>query len=242
MAKYFNTIDHEKEINIKSGSNIDISSEMKILSSSIIAQSSFVQNLIQNLIFTTHSSVIFEAKKTLKKFPNPKARFSFISNYNYNSNDKIVDKVFSFVQSKFDEAYDLRNTLAHEVWSSSEAYPGEILFSSLDEQSRLSVARGKVKHLEDATALEAYNAAIRFIRKIRRVSVINLADALADLNLCAWILMQIDNIREEKDGLKREELRKGFLIFKATSHLFPEVDRLDGVSNYTNSLSKTINK
>lgn len=242
MERYFETIDQSTEINIKSGNDIGNLVEFKILSSSVIAQSSFVQNLIQQLIFTTHGAGIVDAKKVLKNFPNPKSRFDFISNYKYESDDKVVEKVFNFAQSLFNEVYDLRNTLAHEVWSSSDAYPGEVLFSSLDENSRLLVARGKVKHLPEATAVETYNATIRFIRKIRRVSIVHLENALADLNLCAWVLMQIDNIREEKDNVKREELRRGFLIFRATSHIFPEVDRLDGVSKYTSSTSKTINK
>jgi hypothetical protein len=210
------------------------------LSSIIISRCSFLQILLQQVIYITHGSEIVLAKKALKDFPNPKARIDFLCEFPYSKDDEVVYTVFQYAKSLFTDLYELRNILTHEMWSSSDEFKGSVIFSTLDEEARLLMASGRVWHAEDATPAEAYSATIRFINNVKIISNSDLHAALMDSNLCAWILMHIGHILDEQDLERRNEARRAFLVFKGTSHLFGDATKTPETISLKKSKRKTI--
>lgn len=164
----------------------------------------------------------------------------FISQFPYNKKDKIIDVVFEFGRALFLEIYDFRNVLVHESWASSEEFPGVVLFSSLDEESRLKLASGKLLHSLDTSSKDLYDATIRYIRNVKIVSNQNLMSAIIDADLCSYIFMAISHILSESDEEKKQKIREGFLIFKGTAHLFEEASLLSKKIDVTSSNNNTI--
>lgn len=242
MPKYYRTITQETHLSQKSGSALAVSQHFQILSSTILSKCSFIQNLIQQIIYISHGKELPSAKRTLKTFPNPKARVDFLCSFPYNDDDPVVVKVFNFARLLFAEIYELRNILAHEIWSSSESYPNLVLFSSLDENARLQMASGRLWHIEEATSQETLDATIRFIRSIKLLSIENLKSAVDDADLCGLCLLNIMNILSESDPIRKEDARKPFFVYKGTSHLFGEFPELSNSVEFSASRSKRINQ
>ncbi len=240
MSRYYDVITEKTELSHKSGSALVVSPDFRVQSSMILAQCSFMQNVIQRIIYTSHGAELVEAKKTLRQFPNPKARVEFLCSFPYKSNDFVVQRIFDFARELFFKLYEFRNVLAHEVWSSSEDYPGCVLFSSLDENARLLLASGRLWHERDMTPRETFDATIRFIRSVKVVTHEYIALAIRDAELCAWCLSQVDIVLTESDPQRRDEVRRAFLVYRGTSHLFvSELTPSDPV-DYSAARSKVI--
>ncbi len=242
MPKYYETLTQETNLNHKRGSALVVSPDFQVLSSIILSQCIFMQNLIQEIIFISHDKELIGAKKTLKKFPNPKSRVDFLCSFNYVHDDPVIIKVFNFARGLFSEIYELRNVMSHEVWSSSESYPDLVLFSSLDENARLQMASGLLLHVDETTSKEIYAAIIRFIRSTKIISHNNLITAKNDLDLCNICLMGIMNVLKETDPARKEEARKSFFVYQGTSHLFEDSLRSSIPSEFFASKTKTINQ
>ncbi|WP_296177639.1 hypothetical protein [uncultured Brevundimonas sp.] len=240
MSKYYNLIIEKTELNRRSGADSVVPFGFHELSVSVISQCSFLQSLMQQVIYITHGAEISAAKKALREFPSPKARMEFLCSFPYSEEDLVVSKVFEYARNLFHDLYELRNTLSHEVWSSSDDYDGCVLFSSLDEDARLLLVSGRIWHKEDATPLEVYNATIRYIRSVKIVSCVDLHLAMKDANLCAWILMNICNVLNEKDFEQKEKARRAFLVFQGTAHLFGDVVTTPETITFQSSRKKTI--
>jgi len=199
-----------------------------------------MQSQIQRIIYASHGEELSEAKKALKDAPNPKTRMKLLSSVQYSGSDPIVSSVFNYSQSLFLEIYELRNILAHEHWISSDEYKDAVLFAKLDEEARLMTASGRLYHKDDTTPQEIYDATIRYIRSLKVVSSTHLQNALKDAELCSWALMQISMVIDEQDPIKKEEVRKAFLVFKGTSHLFDESKRISKTVRTQSSKQKKI--
>ncbi|WP_170004353.1 hypothetical protein [Pseudopontixanthobacter vadosimaris] len=158
----------------------------------------------------------------------------------YTEADPIIAKVFQFARTLFRELYEFRNVLAHENWSSSEQFPGAVLFSSLDEESRLLLASNKLWYSEEATPQQIHDALIRFIRNAKIVTVANLYAAIRDAELCSWVLMNINNVLDESDVDRKEEARKAFRVYRGTSHLFNSPAGQGEAADYSGSKRKRI--
>jgi hypothetical protein len=210
------------------------------LSSLIICRCSFLQGLIQSVIYATHGLELLAAKHALKDFPSPKARMEFLSDFPYSDADSVISSVFDFARTLFLEIYELRNVLAHEDWRSSDAFNDVILFSSLDEEARLMLASGRLLHDDDTTPQQIYDATVRYIESVKIVSVADLKTALEDANLCSWILMQVSHVLNESDPAKKDKLREAFFVFRGTSHLFDVVTPSSGKVDVQSSRKKTI--
>lgn len=240
MPKYYRFMLDKSNLSKRSGSNTVIPLGFNELSSSLISQCSFIQSLIQQVIYITHGAEIFAANKTLKEFPNPKARIDFLCEFPFGNTDEIVSSVFDYSRSLFRDLYEFRNVLAHEIWSSSEDYENSIIFSKLDEESRLLMVSGKMWHIEGTSSRDVYNATIRYISNVKIASCSDLHSALKDADLCAWILMHIGNVINEPDPVRKEEARRAFLVFKGTSHLFGSHTATSEPVNFQTSRSKNI--
>lgn len=240
MAKYFDAITDGTKLKRNIGARLVVSPNFRLKSSAILSQCTFAQSLIQQIIYTTHGDQLVDAKRTLKKFPNPKARFDFLCEFPFTDADPIIYKVFQFARTLFREIYEFRNVLAHETWSSSEQFPNAVLFSSLDDESRLLLATGKLWYTSEITPQQVYDATVRFIRNAKIVTVAHLETAIRDADLCCWVLMNINNVLNESDTSRKEEARQAFLVYSGTSHLFdnPAVGAV--TADYSGSKSKTI--
>lgn len=240
MPKYYANINNRTKLNARSGTEVVLPLRFAEFSSLIISRCSFLQGLVQNVIYATHGQEIFDAKRKLKEFPSPRARIEFLSTFQYSESDPVVSSVFEFARSLFLELYELRNVLAHEDWRSSDDFGNMVLFASLDEEARLLLASGRLLNDPDTTPKEIYEATVRFIESVKVVSITNLKLAIADANLCSWILMQISQILNEPNLKKKEEIRKAFLLFRGTSHLFENVSSLPETVEVNSSRSKTV--
>lgn len=240
MAKYYDTIAKGTHLRYHTGSALVVSSEFRIMSSKILSQCVFLQSLIQQIIYTSHGDELIGAKRTLKSFPSPKARVDFLCSFPYSDDDPIISRMFDFSRTIFKELYELRNILSHEIWSSSEDYPGSVLFSTLDENSRLQMASGKLWYEESTVPQDIYDATIRFIRSVKVISHRHLRLAIADTNTCSWSLMHINNILNEKDPQRRADARQAFLVFRGTSHLFDAVPTSSKSVEFSSSRRKRI--
>lgn len=242
MSKYYKKIDDTSKIITRSGTEIILPEGFSDLSMSIIRLCSFSQGEIQNIIYITHGSELREAKQTLINFPSPKARMEFLSTFEYSEADPIISAVFNFARELFIEIYELRNVLAHENWMSSEDFRDAVLFSKLNEQAKLSMSSGKLLHQDQTKPEDVYNAIIRYIRNVKIVSVADLRNAFKDANLCAWILMQIGFVLGQADPVKKAEMRRAFLVFRGTSHLFDADIVSSGKVDVESSRGKTIRR
>lgn len=242
MQSYFTRIEEGHSIYRKAGSDLAIPPEFHLLASNINAQCNFIQATLQHIIFATHGPELLKANSTLKEFPNPKARIEFLCSFPYSKADPIVFKVFEHAKILFGHIYGIRNVLAHEIWSTSDDFPGSVVFSSLEEEARHLKTASLLLHEKKTSPEEIFEANIRLIRKLKVVSVENLANAINDANLCSWALMVIRNILDESDKEKRDELRRGFLIFEGTSHLFSENALSADPVQYSSSKLKTIRR
>jgi hypothetical protein len=240
VAKYFDTITEGTNLNRNIGANLIASTEFHLMSSIVLSQCTFAQSIIQQIIYTTHGDQLVDAKRALKDFPNPKARFDFLCDFPYTDADPIIAKVFQFARTLFREIYEFRNVLAHENWSASEQFPDAVLFSSLDDESRLLLASGKLWYIEETTPQQVYDAAVRFIRNAKIVTVAHLDAAIRDADLCSWVLMNINNVLNESDADRKEEARKAFRVYGGTSHLFDNPVGEGETADYSSSTSKTI--
>lgn len=238
--KYYKSIVEKTTISHRTGANIVVPAGFADLSCSIIQSCTVLQNLLQKIIYATHGAQLLAAKRTLKEFPNPKARIDFLCSFPYSEDDPTVLSAFNYARLLFRDVYELRNILAHELWASSEDYSDTVIFSSLDEQARLQMASGRIWHVETATSKEVHDAIIRFIRSLKLVTTTDLLEALRDANLCSWILMQIEVILDEKDPKRKEDARQLILQYRGTSHLFGDTQSADGILNFNTTKGKEI--
>lgn len=242
MPKYYRLLRECSTLRQCTGANITIPIGFTDLGLAIIQSCTLIQNLIQKIIYVTHGSEIMKARRTLKEFPNPKARIDFLYSYPYSEEDPVVLSSFNFARLLFLDIYELRNVLSHEVWASSNEHPETILFSSLDEQARLLTASGRIWHVEDATSQETLDAILRFIHSVKLVNIADLISAKGDADLCLWILMQIQSILDEEDPDRKEEARQLFLRYKGTAHRFKGTIASTGSLEFNAIKSKTINR
>lgn len=218
--KYCTPITESTVLDRRSGANAVTPPRFNELGTSFVSTCTYLQSLLQHVIYVTHGAELLEAKRTLKAFPNPKARIDFLCSYPYSEADPVVSSVFEYARILFRDLYEFRNVLCHELWSSSDAYPDAVIFSSLDEEARILMTSGRMWHTEDATPQEVLDATIRYIRSVNIVRIADLNAALCDANLCALILIHVGTVLNEKDPARREEARHHFRVFQGTSHLF----------------------
>ncbi|QLF93426.1 hypothetical protein HW090_09540 [Pseudomonas sp. ABC1] len=240
MPKYYKLITESTNLSRRVGTSAVIPRDFRDLSSSIISSCTFLQSLIQQIIYVTHGAELLAAKHILKKFPNPKARIDFLCSFPYSEADPIIFSVFDYAKHLFQDLYELRNILSHEVWASSEDHGDAVIFSSLDEEARLLMASGKMWHMENMTSKEVFDATVRYIRSVKVVTSTDLRIAMGDANLCSWILMHIGNVLNEQDATRKAEARQLFLQYKGTSHLFADIPPATGVLNFNASRNKEI--
>lgn len=240
MPKYYKLITESTTISQRTGAGAVIPTGFKDLSASIVSSCTFLQSLLQQIIYITHGAELITAKRILKEFPNPKARIDFLCSFPYSEADPVVLTVFDYARLLFRDLYELRNILSHEVWASSDEYGDAVIFSSLDEEARLLMISGRMWHVENVTSQEVFDAMVRYIRSLKIVASSDLHAAMLDANQCSWILMHISNILNEQDATKKAEARQLFLQFKATSHLFPGTPSSAEPLNFNASRGKTI--
>lgn len=240
MAKYFDCITQKTELTRKKGVLLSVPDGFLAISAQLIAQCSSLQGEIQNIIYVSHGAELIGARKALKDHPSPKARLDFLCEFPFHDDDPALIRVFDFARSLFREIYELRNVLAHENWGSSEHYPGAVLFTSLDEESRLSMASGRLWHYADATPQETYEATVRFIRRVKIVRPDQLMLALSEASTCSWVLMTLSQLLNTADREKREKTRQALAAFESTAHLFDHDISLPTEVEVSNSKSKTV--
>lgn len=224
----------------RSGTNSIIPAGFRDLSASIVSSCTFLQSLLQQIIYVTHGAELLAAKRILKEFPSPKGRIDFLCSFPYSEVDPVVLSVFDYARLLFRDLYELRNILSHEVWASSEDYDNAVIFSSLDEEARFLLVSGRIWHVENSTSQEVFDAMVRYIRSVKIVTSDELHAAMGDANLCSWILMNISNVLNEQDATKKAEARQIFLQYKGTSHLFAGTPPTTGSLNFNASRRKTI--
>ncbi|WP_133244895.1 hypothetical protein [Caulobacter radicis] len=242
MRKYFKNIENCSNLNYKSGSSIVVAHDFYVLSAIVVSKCSFIQDQIQQIIYRTHGRELLGAKRALKNFPNPKSRVDFLCSYPYSNNDNTIKIVFDYVRTIFSNLYELRNILSHEVWFSSDDFPSKVLFHTLDENSKLLMAQGKIWHDEDAGAQYTYDAIIKFIKSVKVIDKFDLEMSIKDIDVCSWSLMIISGILDCDDEERREAARQSFLVFRGTSHLFDEAPASPGGVEFSSSRNKTINQ
>ena len=240
MPKYYKLITQSTAISRRTGTGAIIPTGFRDLSASIVSSCTFLQSLLQQIIYVTHGAELIAAKRALKEFPNPKARIDFLCSFPYSEADPVVLSVFDYARLLFRDLYELRNILSHEVWASSDDYGDAVIFSSLDEEARLLMVSGRMWHMENVTSQEVYDATVRYIRSVEIVASADLHAAMGDANWCSWILMHISNVLNEQDATKKAEARQLFLQSKGTSHLFAGTPPTTEPLTFNASRSKTI--
>lgn len=240
VPKYYRLITESTALERRSGTSAVVPAGFRDLSASIVAGCTFLQSLLQQIIYVTHGAELLAAKRTLKEFPNPKDRINFLCSFPYSEADPIVSSVFEYARLLFRDLYELRNILSHEVWASSDVYGDAVIFSGLDEEAKLLMVSGRIWHAEEATSQEVFNATLRFIRSVKIVTNADLHTAMSDANLCSWILMHIGNVLNEQDATRKEEARRLFLQYNGTSHLFKDALPTTGTVIFKASRSKNI--
>lgn len=240
MPKYYKLITESTTLARRSGASAVIPSGFKDLSASLVSTCTFLQSLLQQIIYITHGAELVAAKRTLKEFPNPKARIDFLCSFPYSEADPVVLSVFDYARLLFRDLYELRNILSHEVWASSDIYDDAVIFSTLEEEARLLMVSGRVWHAENATPQEVFDATVRYIRSVKIIASADLQAAMGDANLCSWILMHIGNVLNEQDATRKAEARQLFLQYKGTSHLFADASPTTGTLSFKALRSKSI--
>ncbi|MBO1012037.1 hypothetical protein IPU70_00655 [Achromobacter sp. SD115] len=240
MPKYYKSIIESTTISRRTGTGAVIPIGFRDLSASIVSSCTFLQSLLQQIIYVTHGAELIAAKRALKEFPNPKARIDFLCSFPYSEADPVVLSVFDYARLLFRDLYELRNILSHEVWASSDDYDDAVIFSSLDEEARLLMVSGRMWHMENVTSQEVFDATVRYIRSVKIVASADLNAAMGDANWCSWILVHISNVLNEQDAAKKAEARQLFLKAKGTSHLFAGTPPITEPLNFNVSMRKTI--
>ncbi len=240
MPKYYKLITEGTTLARQSGAGTVIPAGFRDLSASIVSTCTFLQSLLQQIIYVTHGAELLAAKRTLKEFPNPRARIDFLCSFPYSEADPIVLSVFEYARLLFRDLYELRNILSHEVWASSDVYGDAVIFSGLDEEARLLMVSGRIWHTENTTPQEVFDATVRYIRSVKIVTSADLQTAMGDANLCSWILMHIGTVLNEQDATRKGKARQLFLQYKGTSHLFAGTPPSAGIRTFTASRSKNI--
>ena len=136
MSKYYRCLDGTNKIETKSGVGVVLPEGFANLSAEVINQCSYLQSLIQTVIYAAHGPAFSASKAILNKLSSPKKRMEFLRSFQYDPADPVVATVFRFAQDLFSEIYDLRNVLAHEIWMSSKDFEQAVLFSDLQEDAR----------------------------------------------------------------------------------------------------------
>ncbi|WP_133244717.1 hypothetical protein [Caulobacter radicis] len=242
MRKYFKNLETETVINRKIGHAIKIDAEFYFLSSNIISQCSFIQQIIQQIIYTSHGKEISAARKALSEIPNPKSRVDFICDFQYKTKDITIDRVFNYARDIFKDIYELRNILAHEIWSSSEDHVDAVLFSTLAAESAFLTSNAKLIHDEDARSKEIFDSIIRFIRSLKIITLNDMHEATKDMVLCIWALSNIRNILDVEKEEEKAAAREAFFVFSGTSHLFPDIKPRSNTAEFLAKKEKTIRK
>jgi hypothetical protein len=237
---YYSHITEETTLSQSTGVGAVIPPQFLVLSSLLISRCSFIQKLIQEIVFISHGAELLEARQALDDFPNPKARIEFLCSFSYPEDDPVVSKVFEYSKLLFHKLYTLRNILAHESWSSSNDHAGSVLFVGLGEEARLLMASGRVWHKPEATPQEVYDATIRYIRSVEVVSANDLEAAVRDSDLCAWMLSNTAIVLNEKDPARKEVAREAFIVFQGTAHLFNATSPSSTVIKFNAHRTKTI--
>lgn len=240
MPKYYKLITESTTLSRRTGTGAVIPTGFRDLSASIVSSCTFLQSLLQQIIYVTHGAELLAAKRTLKEFPNPKARIDFLCSFPYSEADPVVLSVFNYARLLFRDLYELRNVLSHEVWASSDDYGDAVIFSSLDKEARLLMVSGRIWHMKNVASQEVFDAMVRYIRSVKVIASADLHAAMGGANLCSWILMHIGNVLNEQDATKKAEARQLFLQYKGTSHLFADTPPTTGSLNFNASKSKTI--
>lgn len=240
MPKYYRSITESTTISRRTGAGAVIPAGFRDLSASIVSSCTFLQSLLQQIIYVTHGAELIAATRALKEFPNPKARIDFLCSFPYSEADPVVLSVFDYARLLFRDLYELRNILSHEVWASSDDYVDAVIFSSLDEEARLLMVSGRTWHMENVTSQEVFDATVRYIRRAKIVVSADLHAAMGDANWCSWMLMHISNVLNEQDATKKSEARQLFLQSKGTSHLFAGTPPTTEPLNFNASRSKII--
>lgn len=225
MSEYYSRITDKTSIRTRQGRAAIIPIGFRKSSALIISRSSFLQLLIQKILYTTHGPEIQEAITAANDNASPKKRMEYLCSIEYGVNDEVLSTVFSHAQKIFEKIYELRNVLAHEVWMSCDEYRFKVLFSSLKEEERLQKTISRLRYDERSTSREVSDAITRYIGKTKVIGCEDLERAIRDIKLCEWILMTINHIHEEEDSKKKSDLKMTFLTFRGTSHLFKEARR-----------------
>lgn len=240
MKKYYTMTKNCTTLNISSGEALVIDSDFQISSSKIISKCNFAQLLIQKIIFTAHGSEIDDLKSKLKKAPNPKSRIDLLQKFPYQNDDPVVTKIFDYCRTLFTDLYEVRNILAHEVWSSSKTFPGCVLFSTIEDRAQLDMSSSKIIHKDSTKSKDVYDDIIKFISNVKIISNNHIELALSDMSLCEWMLMHVDTILSEVDESRKNEARQAFFVFRGTSHLFDAKEILRDPVTFSASSKKTI--
>ncbi|MEH6743097.1 hypothetical protein [Hyphomonas sp.] len=222
MSMYYSRISDRSKISTRSGTNVVLPTDFSHLTSLVIGRCSYLQSLIQEVIYASHGPEIRSSKTALAENPNPKARMEFLCSFEYKTPDPVIATVFEYAQKLFRDIYELRCVLAHENWMSSDDFEGVVLFSELGEEARRLMISAKVEYNNDTTPKATFDGIMRYIQKIKVVSPVNLRKALQDTDLCSWILMTISHLLKEADENKKIALRETFSVFGGTAHLFEQ--------------------
>ncbi len=220
MPKYYDTIEESTDLTYRTSNRLGLSSDFYLLGSYIVSNCSYLQSLLQGTIYISHGAELDDARRVLNGSPNPRARFDFLCSFPFPQDDPTISVVFEFARDLFKDIYEFRNILSHEIWSCSDQYPNEVLFSTLDSTAKLSNASGDLVHKEGTAPQETLNAIIRFIRSMKRSNIDHFEKAAKDIDLCNWALMTIGHFLKEQDSEKKKTLRDTFYVFEGTSHLF----------------------
>jgi hypothetical protein len=220
VPKYYRNLTDQSELRTRAGTGLVVPEEFFPLSAAIIHRVSFLQGQVQKAIILGCGSDYSLAKGILKKFPNPKARFEKLNFLPSEEGDKTVKIIFSFSYEIFLPLYDLRNSLAHEIWLSSDEFKDRLLLSSLEEERRLGLVGEKLLSEQENSVRVVYESMVRYIGKIKIITLSDLRLAIKDIELCEWILLHLQGIIGEKDPGKREEALKAFKVFRGTAHIF----------------------
>ena len=240
MPKYYKMITEETTLNTRSGPDVVFPASFRRQSASIVSTCSFIQCLLQHVIYVTHGAELRAAKRTLSDFPSPKSRIDFLCSFPYSEADPVFSAVFEYARLLFRDLYEIRNILSHEVWAMSDAHGNAVIFSSLEEEARRLMVTGRIWHADDANTKEIFDGMIRYIRNVKLVDSADLKAAMVDADLCSWILMNISNVLQEQDTARREEARRLFLQFHGTAHLFGGGPSTSGTLAFSASRRKDI--
>lgn len=222
MPQYFSFITDRTKISTARGSSLVVEGNFLALSAQIISDCIFIQNQIQNVIFASHGQSVNEAKRILQEQQHPRNRMDFLLGFQFEKADHITEAVFKYARKLFGELYELRNVLAHEIWLSSSEFEGSVLFADLKEEARLNLARGRLIHSGDINSQGVHDAIVRYIQKLKVVRYDQLQLAKKHSELCSWMLLNIHNSLSADDNLQAEEIKRSFLVYGGTSHLFDE--------------------